>query len=52
MSDERRCLRCGDPLKVANVSAGGFSFAGQRVQLLVCRTCGHVEIIAEDPARF
>ena len=51
-TDEQRCLRCDVPLATANVSSGGFSFAGQPVRLLVCRRCGHVEIVAVEPTGF
>jgi pyruvate/2-oxoglutarate dehydrogenase complex dihydrolipoamide acyltransferase (E2) component len=45
------CLRCGARLEAAH-SAPRMAFAGEPVHLLVCRRCGHVEIIAEDPSRF
>jgi pyruvate/2-oxoglutarate dehydrogenase complex dihydrolipoamide acyltransferase (E2) component len=45
------CLRCGTAMEAAN-AARLMMFAGEPVHLLVCRRCGHVELIAENPARF
>lgn len=45
------CLRCGAGMEGAS-SASRMAFAGEPVHLLVCRRCGHVEMIAVDPARF
>jgi pyruvate/2-oxoglutarate dehydrogenase complex dihydrolipoamide acyltransferase (E2) component len=45
------CLRCGAGMEAAS-SASRMAFAGQPVHLLVCRRCGHVEMIAVDPTRF
>ena len=47
----RACLRCGSVMEPANAS-GGISFGMKRVRLLVCRSCGHVEMVAEDPRTF
>ena len=49
---ELDCLRCGARLQPTNAVGGRVMFAGEPVRLLVCRQCGHVEMIAEDPARF
>jgi pyruvate/2-oxoglutarate dehydrogenase complex dihydrolipoamide acyltransferase (E2) component len=49
---EPDCLRCGTRLQPATSTGGRVGFAGEPVRLLVCRQCGHVEMIAEDPARF
>lgn len=46
------CLRCGSSMEPAHSAGGRMQFAGEPVHLLVCRKCGHVEMIAEDPARF
>lgn len=45
------CLRCGVRMEPANTSPAGLPFAS-RVRLFVCRTCGRVEMIAEDPGAF
>lgn len=47
----RACLRCGAAMEPANAS-GGIAFGMQRVRLLVCRSCGRVEIVAENPRTF
>ena len=52
MNDAMSCHRCSEPMQTANVSTGGFSFAGRKVRVLVCRKCGHVEMIAEEPESF
>lgn len=44
---EIRCLRCAVPMEPANTLP-----LVSRVRLFVCRTCGRVEMIAEDPASF
>lgn len=48
---EASCLRCGVRMEPANTSPAGLPFAS-RVRLLVCRTCGRVEMMAEDPGAF
>jgi 2-oxoglutarate dehydrogenase E2 component (dihydrolipoamide succinyltransferase) len=48
---EASCLRCGVRMEPANTSPAGLPFAS-RVRLFVCRTCGRVEMIAEDPGAF
>jgi pyruvate/2-oxoglutarate dehydrogenase complex dihydrolipoamide acyltransferase (E2) component len=45
------CLRCGARMEPAHC-APRMPFAGEPVHLLVCRRCGHVEMIADDPGRF
>ena len=49
---ELQCLRCGARLEPAASAGGRMAFAGEPVHLLVCRQCGHVEMVAEDPSRF
>jgi 2-oxoglutarate dehydrogenase E2 component (dihydrolipoamide succinyltransferase) len=44
---EIRCLRCAVPMEPANTLP-----LVSRVRLLVCRTCGRVEMVAEDPGTF
>ena len=46
---EIRCLPCGGPMEPANASAPGLPFG---VRLLVCRTCGRVQMVAQDPRTF
>ena len=43
------CLRCGAPMEPARTSAPALSVVG-RIRFLVCRACGRVEMVAEDPA--
>jgi 2-oxoglutarate dehydrogenase E2 component (dihydrolipoamide succinyltransferase) len=42
------CLRCGRAMEPAN--ARGWVPSG--VRPLVCRACGHVELLADDPRSF
>lgn len=46
-----RCLRCGAPMEPASTSLSAFSLA-RPVRVLVCRACGHLEMVAEDPRTF
>jgi pyruvate/2-oxoglutarate dehydrogenase complex dihydrolipoamide acyltransferase (E2) component len=48
---EIRCIPCGVPMEPANASPSGLPFEN-RVRLLVCRTCGRVQMVAEDPRTF
>jgi pyruvate/2-oxoglutarate dehydrogenase complex dihydrolipoamide acyltransferase (E2) component len=46
------CLRCGGAMEPADVSRGGVLFAGRAVRLTVCRSCGRIEMFADDPRSF
>lgn len=42
------CLRCGRAMEPANARA----WVPSGILPLVCRACGHVELLAEDPRSF